>query len=399
MKPFFDRQILFLHFFVFLTFSINAQNEIQVEFEIEASCFNRINTINLSYPINENIHFTWTVIKTNLEPELIFSTPEVEPIFHLTPGNYDIKLIGWTESNDTVYSDAATKSIIIQENEEIQISSSDIIICSNSKSVHTVHQGSFIKCQWLISDREYVKDFIGIDDFTLEIDWDKAPVSQELEIKAIVTDENNCEYVEKTSLLLLPNEIPEAIEIIRKSENSHILVCILNNNNIVDPSLVFEWGIEEKGNDGAINTLETIHPYLNFDSVFNHKIDTNNFRYFVNIRKKGFYVCKNTIVYNPASKRKHQINSIEKDYDLVLFPNPSNGDLTVSTIVPEEGAYQIIVLNEYGQAVHESKKQHFDSNENVNINISLQHLNKGVYIVGFIETKTKMGRFQKLIIN
>lgn len=392
-------RILFYPIFILFSLNLNAQDTVQVAFEIIKSCDNEVTTINLSEPIAPNTHFLWKVVKADIEPEQLFTSPEVEPVFILNPGNYDIILSGWNDVNGIM--DYDTNSITVAESNTFEILSSDVIICSKSFSLHSVNSQNFVSCHWEISSEDYIVQKTGVDQFELVIDWGKAPVTQEIQLKATLTDEQGCSHYKSTELLLLPNEIPDAIKIIRKNKQSNILVCITNeNNNIADSTLIYQWGYSKLQNGEIEGTKESIYPYLNYDSIFNHQLDTSNYAYFVNVRKRGFYICKETLYYDLLPETKWDNFPEESNNNVLkIYPNPSNGSFSLSAKVREGGDYQVLVVNQFGNCIYKTHIPAVKSGETLNVNLNLKSPPKGIYILTFSNLNSTSYQYEKIIIN
>lgn len=104
-------------------------------------------------------------------------------------------------------------------------------------------------------------------------------------------------------------------------------------------------------------------------------------------------------VQNPATKEIFQasklniaeattrIDNISSNYDIEIYPNPSNGIFKISTV---QNNSEIVVYEISGKKVFNAQL-----NENIN-SIDLSHLNKGVYIIS-VQSEDKFIN-QKLII-
>jgi hypothetical protein len=74
----------------------------------------------------------------------------------------------------------------------------------------------------------------------------------------------------------------------------------------------------------------------------------------------------------------------ENKIDLSIYPNPNNGNFNISLDGQSENNIEIVIKNILGQIVHENN---INSSTN-SIDLNLQHLKKGVYIVDLLDNNS-----------
>lgn len=108
---------------------------------------------------------------------------------------------------------------------------------------------------------------------------------------------------------------------------------------------------------------------------------------------------KKVFVYRKSgtiSKSDKAINKIEKGMDqLTIYPNPSNGKLSVKFVSDNKEDIAVKILDEYGKTVWNEKEIEFNGEYSKEIDFT--SFNKGVYIVKVSQGKRTVS--EKLILN
>jgi hypothetical protein len=390
------RKALIILSIIFCGFSVHAQN-MDIEFIVEEQCNNEIVLKNLSTPINNNTFFLWKISKLGPPSELIYETVQINPRFVLSPGSYEIKLFGWQNFDSVIYS-----SSIVQKINEVPskpIFTEDKMICSSEKeTIFEVSPQGLVDCIWSITPEGFVKDMIVIDNFTLEINWETALDTEEVAIGAVMTDTIGCVFSSETEILLIPLLEPDGISVIRKSNSSNVLVCIIDSTSTEIPkNYLFKWGYFNQNNGLIIEEDLSDQNFFDFESNFSHSIQTSEYEYFVKIVHKDFQHCEYYIPLIDSLTDFKGHKPLNSSFTISQYPNPVRNSLTVELFTIEEDTFSYSILDMFGREKLSSDEIYIGSMEVQTHIFDTEHLLNGFYILRVVAKNSKNTIHNKFI--
>jgi hypothetical protein len=383
---------------VLLHFTSPAQ--ISATFTFDLLCNNEVKIKNETTPLNDTIFFLWTLTNKN-NNQIVHKSPEVNPMFFLQPGEYDLKLEAWDKNQNT---SSSTKPVDVSESEQLSIITSDILICSNQavSSFHASGLGSSEDWSyvWAVEPNDLVVSLAGSQSEELMVEWGDTEALTEVLIKlTAINIETQCIIEKQLITLLIPQVVPEALKIVRKSQSSHILVCVTAENEPSgNPAYLYEWGFRPKSDGEGKSQITDLH-YFNYDSVFNHKINTKDYIYYVTLMQKAFRLCGHTLYFEAGNQEQKSMFTAVNPYQLNIFPNPNQGQFSIEMTVDLEGVYEISFIDSRGRLVGQPSQFYLDSDIKTVKFLSIPSHNKGIYFLKFRNTTNGVRQIEKLIIN
>lgn len=159
------------------------------------------------------------------------------------------------------------------------------------------------------------------------------------------------------------------------------------------PSVNIVWGVTwELSLDGQPNYTSRVE-ILNFNQI--QRIDTND------PALKSIYFISPTIgygvnwfgqIFKNTIGTMLDVNQIKTDKGMLLYPNPANGEVSISFNESPSESFSIEIIDSIGKKVFKEVYH----NEN-NININTNSMSKGVYFLSVINQEKRETR--KVIIN
>jgi hypothetical protein len=381
-------------------FHLTSPAQINADFSFELLCNDDVKIENKTTPLNDTIFFLWTVSKKSSN-QIVYTSPEVHPVFFLHPGEYDLKLEAWDKNKN--YSESAG-SVDVNESPQLSIITSDLLICSN-QTVSSFLASEFESSEdwsydWVVEPNDLVASLAGSQSDELIVEWGDTEALTEVLIKLTATNiQTNCIIEKQLTTLLLPQVVPEAIKIVRKSQSSDILVCVTAENEPSgNPAYLYEWGFQPKSGGEGKSQITDLH-YFNYDSVFNHKINTNDYIYYVTLMQKAFRLCGHTLYFEAGNQDQKSLFSTINPYHLNIFPNPNQGQFSIEMTVDIDGIYEISFIDSRGRLVGQTSRFYLDSGIKSVKPLSIPSQNRGTYFLKFQNTNNGIHQIEKIIIN
>jgi hypothetical protein len=152
----------------------------------------------------------------------------------------------------------------------------------------------------------------------------------------------------KLPILIGESKAPEKTNIIRKP-NSNILIC-----DDETPNLLYQWGYTVKATNQSIEIAGANLRYVTLP----HAFDTSKYIYFVKTflnYPQGGCVTQSYFYYNPIPIGVYDVT--KNEFNLILFPNPSNGIFTIKLTNSKVQIEDLKIFNLTGKLISFDRKE------------------------------------------
>lgn len=326
-----------------------------VDFEYDGHCFGEKTAfINTTPDLNNFEAWHWQFGDENCSDSSLFANANH---YYCAPGEYNVTLKGLDQKG----CEGEIEKIIEIFDVSPPVIEGPDIACSYQENIRFFADNDYSGYRWSLEGLQLPCTLQTDSTFDVLLDCELTELPLQFDVQLEVTDQLGCKRDTMKEFLVLTYRSPENGVLIRKPENSNLLICLLDDTT----NMVFNWARTLKTNPS--DTLEKYNTHNNY-VLFMENIDLSLYDYSVEVINTAENYCSSTFylypegIYGPESGKtmfKDNPKSISircdqncflyvinNDQKIIMNKQVPNGAMEIPKAGFKSGSYKCFLVND-----------------------------------------------------